>query len=213
MIFPAYRAIFFHVPRTGGTSVEQMLAGGPLNAAVVDREHLWGWDPEEQFNLHHATCATTLRLIGRERFDAHDKLTVVRNPFARLVSAFYYVFPAHERRYGGFKGYLRALPELMAMPLNQKGHHETPQHAFTHLDGVQAVDTILRFEELPGCLDPVRARLGVAAPLPHVNQTRYPSVRRKRTAVFYDAEAVELVLRAYAEDFALFGYPETPPGA
>lgn len=213
MIFHEHRTIFFHVPRTGGTSVEQMLAEGPLDASVPDRARLWGWDPEEAFNLHHATCATTVRLAGRALFDAYFKFAVVRNPFTRMVSTYYYQFNRYERAYGSFKGYLQALPELVETPLRRKGHHETPQREFTHLGGEQAVDAILRFEDLPGCIDVIRARLGVAAPLPDVNKTRYPSVTRKPTAGHYDAEGVDLVRRVYADDFALFGYPDTPPGA
>ena len=209
MIFPEHRTIFFHVPRTGGTSVEQMLAKGPLDASVMDRERLWGMDREAGFNLHHATCATTLQLIGRERFDAWYKFAVVRDPFFRMVSFYYYNFNDYRRRFGDFKGYLQALPDLMARRGNKQGHHETPQRDFTHVDGQQVVDTILRFEALPGCIDAVRERLGVTEALPDVNKTRYPSVRRKPTAAHYDAETVDLVRRAYADDFALFGYPDT----
>lgn len=67
-----------------------------------------------------------------------------------------------------------------------------------------------RVAELPGCIDVVRTRLGLTEALPDVNKTRFPSVARKSTAAHYDAEAVDLVRRAYAEDFALYGYPETP---
>lgn len=212
MIFHEHRTIFFHVPRTGGTSVELMLVGKLLDPSVVDRDRLWGWDPDERFFLQHATCATTLRFVSREVFDGYYKLAVVRNPFTRLVSTYYYKFLAHERAYGSFAGYLRALPELIETPREKKGDHETPQREFTHLGGAQAVDAVLRFEDLPGCMDAFRARLGITATLPDVNKTRYPSVTRKPTARHYDAEGVDIVRRVYADDFALFGYPDTPPG-
>ncbi len=213
MIFHDRRAIFFHVPRAGGTSVELMLAGGTLDQSALDRARLWGRDEAEGLYLHHATCATTLALVGREVFDAYYKFAVVRNPFTRRVSAYYYLFHVYERRFGSFKGYLRALPELLEKKSCKKGNHQTPMHAFTHVDGVQVVDTVLRFEDLPGCMDAVRSRLGVTAPLPDVNKTRYPSVTRKPTARHYDAEGVDIVRQVYAGDFALFGYPDTPPGA
>jgi len=210
MIFPEHALIFFHVPRSGGTSVEQMLAGRPLDASILDRERLWGWDPETSCNLHHATVVTTLRLLGQARFDAYAKLAVVRDPFSRMVSAYYYNFPHYHQRFGSFKGYVEALPDLIETPTNRSGHHETPEVRFTHLDGEQVVDTILRFEDLPGCMDVVRTRLGITEPLPRVNETRYPSVMRKPTEAHYDGDAVDIVRRVYAEDFRVFGYPDTP---
>jgi hypothetical protein len=179
----------------------------------VDRDRLWGLDKNEGFNLHHATCATTLRLIGQERFDAYFKFTVVRNPFSRMVSTYYYLFSHHEKKYGSFNGYLRALPELIELRRNKGGHHQTPQREFTHLGGEQAVDVILKFEDLPGCMDTVRARLGIKNPLPHVNKSAHPAQTRKPTAAHYDAEGVDIIRRVYADDFALFGYPDTLPGA
>lgn len=210
MIFPEHRTIFLHVPRTGGTSVERMLAKGPLDASVVDRERLWGWDPQEGFNLHHATVATTLRLIGRERFAAYYKFAVVRDPFARLVSVYSYNFGHYHAKYGGFGAYVRALPRIVKAPHCRNGHHETPQHQFTHLEDEQAVDTVLRFEALPGCMDVIRDRLGIAAPLPNVNKSRHPELTSVPVEAHYDAEGVDIMRHVYAQDFALFGYPETP---
>lgn len=210
MIFPEHRTIFFHVPRTGGTSVERLLAGGALDARVTDRERLWGWDPQEHFNLHHATVETTLRLIGRERFAAYYKLAVVRDPFSRLVSVYSFNFRHYHEKYVDFRGFVRALPKIVQTKHCRLGHHETPQHCFTHEGGVQAVDTVLRFEDLPGCMDEVRARLGIAAPLPNVNKSRYPELTSVPVAAHYDAEGVDIMRQVYAQDFARFGYPDTP---
>ena len=190
--------------------MEQWLAGGQLDASVVDRERLWGWDPQQGFNLHHATVATTLELIGRERFAAAYKLAVVREPFARLLSVYSYNYRHYHEKHGSFGAYLRELPKIVKAPHCRKGHHETPQHQFTHLDGVQAVDTVLRFEALPGCMDEVRTRLGIAAPLPNVNKSRHPELTSVPTAMHYDAEGVDIMRHVYAQDFALFGYPDTP---
>jgi hypothetical protein len=210
MIFPEYRTIFFHIPRTGGTSVEQMLAGGPLNAAVVDRERLWGWDPTEHFNLHHATIETTLRLIGEARFAELYKFAVVRDPFARMVSVYAYNHRHYHEKYKGFKAYVLALPRIVTLGHCRKGHHETPQHHFTHRAGKQAVDGLLRFEALPGCMDEVRTRLGIAAPLPRVNKSRRPELSDVPAAQHYDAEMIEIMREVYAGDFELLGYPSTP---
>lgn len=210
MIFPEYRTIFFHIPRTGGTSVEQMLAGGPLNAAFVDRERLWGWDPSEHFNLHHATIETTIRLIGEERFAAHYKFAVVRDPFARMVSVYAYNHRHYHEKYQSFKAYVCALPRIVGLPHCRKGHHETPQHHFTHREGKQAIDTLLRFEALPGCMDEVRTHLGVTAPLPQVNKSRHPELSSVPVTEHYDAEMIEIMRQVYAGDFELLGYPSTP---
>jgi hypothetical protein len=210
MIFPEHQAIFFHVGRTGGTSVEQMLSPEPRDEKTLDRERLFGPDPREGIFLQHATCETTRRLVGEERFAAYYKLTIVRNPFTRLVSVYYYNFHRLRRQLGTFEAYVRALPSMAADRAYLKGSHEIAQRHYTHIGGDQVVDAILRFEELPGCIEPVRARLGIAAALPATNETRYPSVVKKPTAAHYDAGTIEVMRRVYAEDFALYGYPDTP---
>lgn len=210
MIFPEYRTLFFHIPRTGGTSVEQMFAGGPLNPGVVDRERLWGWDPTEHFNLHHATIETTLRLIGEAHFAELYKFAVVRDPFARMVSIYAYNYYQYREKYQNFKAYVLALPHIVKFGHCRKGHHETPQHHFTHRAGKQAVDTLLRFEALPDCMDEVRTRLGITAPLRRTNKSPRPELSSVTPALHYDDEMIAVMQRVYAGDFELLGYPSTP---
>jgi hypothetical protein len=210
MIFPEHRTLFFHIPRTGGTSVERMLAGGPLNAAKVDHERLWGWEPTEHFNLHHATIETTLQRIGEARFAEYYKFAICRDPFDRMVSVYAYNHRHYHEKHGAFKNYVLSLPRIVNAAHCRKGHHETPQHHFTHRAGRQAVDTLLRFEALPDCMDEVRTRLGITAPLPRTNESPRPELSRVPTALHYDDEMIAVMQHVYASDFELLGYPSTP---
>ncbi len=210
MIFRHLRTIHFHIPKTAGVSIERWLADRPRDARQGDREALFGWDADEKVYLQHATAETISRLVGEDTFFSCYRFAVVRNPFARVVSVYYYLIDQHRELYGDFAGFVRQLPALIAAPHGRKGSHHLPQVRYTRLDGRDVCDYVAYFERLPLALEPVRSHLGLVAPLPRHNVIRRPERDQLSVADHYDSDGVALVKDLYSEDFEAFGYSTDP---
>lgn len=200
--------LFFHIPKAAGTSIEQWLIGGELDVDIPDYERLFGWERVGDFNLQHATPAMARQFIGTEVFDACFRFAIVRNPYARAVSAYHYVFEQCQQQFGGFEAYIRALPTLIqsANPRMRRHEHHLPQVDYVRLDGVSCCHELIRFEQLPESLQPVAKRLGITRSLPFANAYRHPSRGYRPVSSFYTPESARLLAEVYAEDFETFGY-------
>ena len=89
-LFPRHKLAFFHIPKTGGQSVSAFLID-----ALRQRGDL---EQEIQKTLWHEPLTDKIGVLGRARFDELTVLTVVRNPFAMVVSLkFWYEKKVAER--------------------------------------------------------------------------------------------------------------------
>jgi hypothetical protein len=73
MISHKHKAIFIHIPRTGGTSIEMM----------IDGRDWWYVDPEEK----HIPASKAKQLYA-EWWNDYFKFSLVRNPWDRIVSMY-----------------------------------------------------------------------------------------------------------------------------
>lgn len=210
MIFPEHRAIHLHVPKTAGVSVERWLDDRPRNDRDCQRDRLFGWDPEEGIYLQHATAETVRRLAGEEAFYDHYRFAVVHNPFARLVSVYYYLIDQNRKLHGSFERFVRHLPDLVREPHGRKGSHHLPQVLYTRLDDRDACDYLAYFERLPLALDPVKDHLGLRTPLGRHNAFHRPEREERSVAEHFDAEGTAIVRDVYGEDFESYGYSLDP---
>jgi hypothetical protein len=211
MIFHDHKTIFMHVGKTAGTSIEEMLdpAHG-LDAHIANRDRLFGLDKELGIYLHHATARTTRELLPKAIWQNYFKFSIVRNPFTRMVSTYYYVEDFHRERYGDFRGFVLALPELATREHHLAGSHYVPQTLYTHIDGEQVVDYVGRFENLDDAVRYLGEHLGQALALPRVN-IREQASRPKVIADLYDEETIGIIQDVYAPDFDTFGYSKQLP--
>jgi|CEGF01.1.fsa_nt_gi hypothetical protein len=72
-----YNFIFFHVPKSAGSSIRKAL----LSIDPLATEH----------TIHHALPADVLSAIGQSAFDSAFKFSFVRNPWDRAVSLYHYL--------------------------------------------------------------------------------------------------------------------------
>jgi hypothetical protein len=206
MISHARRCIFAHIPRCGGTSIEDVI--WPERRSVED---LWMGFVSTYRNAHHTgglqhLPAKLIRpLVGAEVFDGYFKFSIVRNPWDKAVSQYCYMRRRPDlRAYVGmderadFKTYLRLVRET--------AHAQwEPQHTFIFDDaGKLLVDDLGRYETYERDVTRIFARLGITARIPHANCSEREPLER-----YYDREAIEMVAQTYAEDIRLFGY--APP--
>ncbi len=209
------RAIFVHIPKTGGTSVEAALGMHgdrhdiglkPYFNQIIDLEHLYGRD------LQHMTAAELEQRLGdRARFECYFKFAIVRNPWERLVSTLAWTNQKWARGEPLERAeFTRAVRELHAAFCRAgrssaalaSSTHLRPQALFT-IDGASlpCLDYIARHESLASDWDRICERLEISAPLPVRMKSHHGPYRD-----YYDAETRAMVGEMYDEDVRCFHY-------
>ena len=204
-----YRAIFIHIPKSGGSSVHQYMQSktggerwdfhGRRFGDRTDLEALQLKSPVTQrilLQAQHMTAGQVKDIIGDEIWNSYFKFAVVRNPWDKIVS--YYEYGRQTGGRGGtanltFKEWFYAgnpfpktLPYLETEP------------------GKVGIDYIIRFEKLAQGLSEVCDRLGIPfleAEFPHAKKTE-----RKHYTEYYDDEMRKMVKRKLKADIEQFGY-------
>jgi len=211
MIFHRYKAIFFHVGKTAGTSIEQMIAPGQRDPYLTNRHDMYGFDEKLNIYLHHATCRTTHDIVDADIFADYFKFAIVRNPYTRMISAYYYLYEQNRELYGEFKDFIMALPALASHVEKLRGSHTISQLHYTHIDGAQVVDYVGRFEDLETCVREINSQLGIDAALPKVNTARHPGYPAGDKRAAYDDAMVQVMQDVFRGDFDEYGYDPAPP--
>jgi hypothetical protein len=206
MISRKLKAIFIHIPKTGGSSLENLI--WPKHEARVEAD-LWGGFIDQYHNkyqtggLQHLLGLQIRQEIGEKIFSEFFKFTMVRNPWDKAISQYKYTKKRTD------------LMSLLGMQKNdclktylsliQKREHVQwiPQHRFL-LDenGDQLVDFIGRFENFESEVRRILRRLKIdAEEIPHDNQGK-----RRPLCEEYDEESVEMVRQIYHQDIELLSY-------
>lgn len=207
----AHRALFVHIPKTGGTSIEVAL-GMFGDWRVESADTLFGqvsspdWlakDWKSRF-LQHLSWMEISQIAPKVVQEEYLSFACVRNPWDRLVSVFSNKDPnllvcARSRGLDmagmDFEAFVDAACAFDHV-------HLRPQIEFV-VDGAGrvAVQELLRFESLQADYECLRVRLGASAPLPTRNASHHGPYRQYYTAVSRDK-----VQRRYAADIEAFGY-------
>jgi hypothetical protein len=209
------QAIFVHIPKTAGTSVEAVLGMHgdkqdigirPYFNQTPDPEHLYGG------HLQHLTAAR-LRIVLQDeaRFKRYFKFAVVRNPWDRLVSTCAWSdqkwargielgrpeFDLFVRQLHGASRAAKATSRPMILPAQLE-----PQISYVLDEQRQLLlDFVARYENLAADWEYIRTRLGVAAALPERMRSHHRPYQE-----YYDEETRAMVAEIYAEDVNAFGY-------
>ena len=210
--------LFVHIPKTGGNSIQSVLAAFSDDEIVATKPHQ---DGVERFNVRnrrygtnkHATLADYRAALEREVYAGLFKFAVIRNPWDWLVSWYFSPrrllkrdlaegAPAWDRE--AFLGLLDEVPTfrhyLAAPTLGQRLAETTGLRRPAPLDG--DVDALLRFEHLDEDFQAVCRRLDIPpVPLPVRNRSA-----RGPYAEYYDDELAERVREKFHEVIAYGGY-------
>ncbi|MGI9395781.1 MAG: sulfotransferase family 2 domain-containing protein [Boseongicola sp.] len=212
IISPARRYIFVHIPKTGGTSLA--LA---LEAQATPDDILIGDTPKARARRNrikqlecagrlwkHSRLADIAGLAAAEPLDDYFVFTIVRDPWDRVLSLYYWLRDQDFSHVGvqrakslSFTGFV-ADADIAAML-----SHDQSRAYTSDATGMERANTILRLERIAEDLVPVEKHLGIRiGPLPHVNRSDRPDDARAA----YDAESAKRVARYFAEDISRFGY-------
>lgn len=223
MISHRYRCIFIHIPKCAGTSIEAALGhldghkgrGGQDHRTIRMLEHPW-LTPSiltSRENISEAVSRMRARVsrtrnprnknrVTLNQYQTYFKFTVVRNPWARIYSAYQNVLRDDIRRgrYGvsddiALSDYIR---RFGGRYLNR-----TQTSYIKNFRGEIPLDFIGRFERLRSDFAEACDQMGLqpVPELPHKVKGIGYSYRDR-----YDQEALELVSQIYSEEIELFGY-------
>lgn len=211
MLSRGRRYIFIHIPKTGGTAMAQALEAramaddvmiGDTPKAVKRRGRLKGVTANGRL-WKHSTLADIEGLASAEEIADFFTVTLVRNPWDRLVSYYHWLqaqgfdHPAVQlAKTHDFSGFL-------AQPSTQASFRQWPARRYmTDLRGVERASLYVRLEAFEQDIKPFEAHLGFGLELPIVNQSKRATGWRD----YYSESDRALVESLCSEDISRFGY-------
>lgn len=174
---------FIHIPKTGGTSITKILENQP------DTQRVTGHDTARRFEN------------PKELFI----FTFVRNPFTRLVSAYFHGLRKGEHNYN-FEEYIKKS--------NGKGLHLRPQTVYINSNNKEkSISYIGKYENFETDLKFVLNKLDIKNyKIPHDNRNpiydKHPNLNQEKYyKYFYTEEWMkDWVRERYKDDFKQFNY-------
>ena len=206
MVSHKHKCIFVHIPKVGGSSIEQLIW---RSEKYRNESDLWMGFIDKYNNkyqtggLQHLFASHIQQELGEDIFSEYFKFTMVRNPWDKAVSQFSFMKKRKDLREfigmeadDSFKTYLALI--------QKKTHVQWDSQYKFILDtnGEQMVDFIGRFEnfndEVCKALDFINIK---TKKIPHIKKSIRANYRD-----YYDEESMETVRNIYKEDIELLGY-------
>lgn len=206
------RYLFIHIPKTGGTSLSLALESHALKDDI-----LIGDTPKARARARrqkalksagrlwkHATLADLDGLVTASDLDRLFLVTLVRNPWDRLVSYYHWLrsqsfdHPAVRLAQGhDFAGFLTQDHTIASLTAAPYGSY------LRDASGTERPALFVRLEAFEADIAPFESHLGFRInPLPRNNA----SDRDRDYRRYYDDQTAGLVARIAAPDIARFGY-------
>ena len=199
MISLSKNFVFVHIPKTGGTSIEEALA--PFEFLP-------------QLAADHSNARHCRAVLG-DRWSRFFKFSFVRNPWSLCVSHWHYrtqmlarkdSLSALDPREWDFARFMREV----VLPSEHCQDFENQIRYIEEADASKIIiDQVYRFEDLEGAWQDLRSRLAIQVPetLPHFNKSK----RRGDWRDLYDQpDLIDIVAQRFSRDIEVFGYTFEP---
>ena len=205
LISRSHQFVFVHVPRTGGTSMREMLTPFSTQGTKSRANTLWSRLGLVPWNRRYFPIHTTFRqaeaTLPSQVFGEFFKFGFVRNPWERMASHYQALscnsnHPRHEK--------VRSLADFESYLVYEAKRGKVVQSdMLTNKHGNLGVDFLGRFENLVEDFSDVCARLGIEADLPHLNRAN-PNGYDWRE--MYTSNGQALVSKHWAKEIEMFDY-------
>jgi hypothetical protein len=151
----------------------------------------------------------------------YDLFTVVRNPYTRIISEFYYLKPYLKRKnpdalLGNDPGYMnewlaKRIKKMKKCSFQKRcffssGGHFIPQYKYIYSGDRKIVKHVIRFEHLEQDFAALMESASLNVTLPTIKAKARSQETAGLTAQNLTKETVELVTRVYKKDFILGNY-------
>ena len=208
--------VFIHINKAGGTSISALLGEYEENRGLkriyraIERRYL----PRryrafsflgQDFVGNHASALMVRDTIGAERFAQYCKFGIVRNPWDREVSRYFFArkTPTHQLHSMANRYDFREFIKLRSEDAESKGVRGYQFKKISDADGNLIVDHVVHLENLEAEILPVFEQIGVPPPAQIATLNRS---HHKPYQEYYDDETIELVGQFSREDVERLGY-------
>jgi hypothetical protein len=201
-IYDNHKAIHIHIPKVAGAFLYHRLFKYSNN--LPNFTTLCGWDNDTPLN--HATYLELKKYIPADKLKNYFLFTIVRNPYAKLVSEYNYHKDAYYQT--DFKSFVK---QILRYDKAVPNRHLLPQYKFLlgDLGEINSRINIYKYEDFEYAVRDICKNVGIGFDQElfkkKINESEYDG---KSYVDYYDDETVEIVKRIYKKDFELFGYSE-----
>lgn len=176
--------VFIHINKTGGSSIERAL----------------------KLPFEHKTALEKIQQIGRTEWDRRLSFAVVRNPWDKVVSHYFYRVRTNQTGMGD--GHIDFNEWVMrSYGFNDPVYYDQPKMFQPQVNWLKdsemkiCVKEILRFEQLSDDFSALAKKIGKKVPLPHVKKTAHSHYKDH-----YNDSARKIIGRVFQEDIDIFKY-------
>jgi chondroitin 4-sulfotransferase 11 len=193
------KIIFLHIPKTGGTSVEQALN-------LVYKKDGYGINDNKKA-MQHYDWHEYKKHIGNEKYDKYYKFTISRNPYDKVVSDYFWLKNVakitndnfQKKSFDEYLNYCEHIVKNKLYNLTIYHDHFKPQHRFIFDNNNKLmINKILRFENFEYVTKFVNTRYNTN--LKHLNDNK-----SKKNIILNDIQKNK-IYDIYKNDFILLKY-------
>lgn len=210
MISPLYKCIFIEVPKTGSTSIRDIVGFSKKPHLDISelksemQEHV-SWLSHSKgikSKIYNALPKSVKSIYGTYLFNTYYKFGFVRNPWSRVVSLYLRnegIQMKDKLSFEEFVNWIQNSSDTCIHPSTKKNQLDW----FTDREGNVLVDFIGKFENLESDWDIISKKLGINKKLPHKNNT---NSNTKHYSEFYTEETRDIIHNKFKVDIEYFGY-------
>lgn len=170
-IYHNHKAIHVHIPKSAGTTIMVPMMGDRediVRKGIANYEYLFG---NEIYKggmgrpLQHMTIKEIMTRVDDDIFNSYFKFSVVRNPWDRMVSEFFWQKQhslANPVTLDDFlESFLTERSKEEYNTMDSDDSHRIPAYNFLHVDGNLSVDKVFRYENIERDIKEISDMFGI----------------------------------------------------
>ena len=176
MIIDEYKAIFIHIPKNAGSSIEVLFANGSFRL-----------QPSKHADIYE------IKRKFKNSYDNYRKFTIIRNPYDKMVSWYFYLKRNLGENYDiiDFNEWIKDPSRFWHA--DDPTSYLKPQHEWID-DTVE----LIRFENLN---EELNKFFNKKVDLPIINKSNHDHY-----STYYNKESLNIIYNRYKEDFEKYNY-------
>jgi len=210
VISKKHKYIFFHLPKNAGVSISRSLINQEkllqikryfayISRRILKKKNNFYFsikDKELIFFNSHITCYNFYDIFNKKHFNNYQKIAVIRNPWDRLVSRYFY------SKKIDLKFQNVTFKEFVNFDI-KNNMHVLNQYKFCTKDKVSfCIDNVIKFENLNNDFNKISLSMfDKKNLLKHSNKTEHGKYRS-----YYDTELKDKIYKNFKEDINFFDY-------